>query len=245
MRPERIERLTDPADILNLVGMLCRAFEQDAHFAWLVRQDAHREVALRELLAMILIDLAGEGGEVHATADRAAAAFWYRPGTGRLDWSSQLRFLRRYLAIAGWSRLASRGMAMNLLQRRHPKAPHYHLQVLGVDPSCQGRGYGAALLRSLLARCDEQRVPAYLETGNAGNLRFYQYHGFSVHRRHQMPGGLTLWSMVRPPHGGGDGVAGRVVNIAAGQSITDADLARIPPSAAALPDVEGHGRLVL
>jgi ribosomal protein S18 acetylase RimI-like enzyme len=60
----------------------------------------------------------------------------------------------------------------------HPTEPHWYLPLIGVDPVEQGRGCGSALLRQGLARCDRDRLPAYLESTNARNLSLYQRFGF-------------------------------------------------------------------
>ena len=55
---------------------------------------------------------------------------------------------------------------MQEVERRHPHEPHYYLSMLGVDPPAQRHGMGSALLGPMLARCDEEGVGAYLETGD-------------------------------------------------------------------------------
>ena len=39
----------------------------------------------------------------------------------------------------------------------HPTEPHWYLPLIGVDVTKQGRGYGSALLRHALERCDRDR----------------------------------------------------------------------------------------
>jgi GNAT superfamily N-acetyltransferase len=56
--------------------------------------------------------------------------------------------------------------------RAHPREqPHWYLAIIGVDPSRQGSGAGAALLRSRLERCDKEGMAAYLESSNPQNVR--------------------------------------------------------------------------
>jgi ribosomal protein S18 acetylase RimI-like enzyme len=64
--------------------------------------------------------------------------------------------------------------------RYHPLDPHWHLPLIGVEPSEHRRGLGSALLRHGLEICDEQRVPAYLESSNLENISLYQRHGFEI-----------------------------------------------------------------
>ena len=46
----------------------------------------------------------------------------------------------RLIGAVGFSRLFGRMRAVGRVQSRHPKAPHYYLYALGVDPDHQGRG---------------------------------------------------------------------------------------------------------
>jgi len=40
----------------------------------------------------------------------------------------------------------------------HPEEPHWYLPMIGVDPSAQGKGLGAELMRHAVVRCDQQRA---------------------------------------------------------------------------------------
>jgi hypothetical protein len=57
---------------------------------------------------------------------------------------------------------------------------------------------GSILLQPVLHLCDEQQIPAYLETATEQNLPFYARHGFQVRDVIEMPqAGPTLWTMWR------------------------------------------------
>ncbi len=180
------------------VDLLCRVFDQDPHFNWLIRQDAHRAKALHDLFQWILGTQAIQG-VIEERADGRALAVWYPPGQGHLDWGQQMGFLAGYAAIAGWRRLLSRGWGLNLTEWQRPRETHAYLQVLAVDPSCQGQGLGSALMTTFVEKCDTQAVGAYLETGQAANLAFYARFGFHTWRQYALPGGLTLWALWRGP----------------------------------------------
>ena len=69
--------------------------------------------------------------------------------------------------------------------------------MLGTDPRHQGRGVGSALLEPILARCDADRVPAYLESSKRSNVPFYERHGFRVLGELAIAGGPVIWRMQR------------------------------------------------
>ncbi len=183
----------------GLVELFSRAFDQDAHFNWLVRQDRQRVSALKRLFRLILTDLLHPDGEIFVSSDAKGAVIGLPPDTWRLGLHTQLQFLTRYASIASWKNLVSRGIGLNLIERRHPPLPHYYIQVIGVDPDFQGMGYGGALLQEVLNQCDHHNLPVYLETGEESNLGFYDRYGFDVYSDIRLPGELRLWSLLRNP----------------------------------------------
>lgn len=62
----------------------------------------------------------------------------------------------------------------------HPDEPHWYLPLIGVDPARQGCGYGSAMLQQALRQCDDECLPAYLESTNPRNIPLYERHGFEV-----------------------------------------------------------------
>ena len=83
------------------------------------------------------------------------------------------------------------------IERAHPREPHWYLAVLGTDPRHQGRGVGPALLAPILARCDADRVLAYLESSKRSNVPFYERHGFRMVGELAIEGGPVIWRMLR------------------------------------------------
>ena len=82
----------------------------------------------------------------------------------------------------------------------HPKAPHYYLFALGVDPAHQGRGLGSTLLRAVTSQCDAKNAPAYLEASTEKNARLYQRHGFRVTEEFGWRRTCPPWLMWREPN---------------------------------------------
>jgi ribosomal protein S18 acetylase RimI-like enzyme len=85
------------------------------------------------------------------------------------------------------------------MRAAHPSEPHWYLPLIGVDPRCQGRGYGSALLARALIRCDQERTLAYLEATSPLNRALYERHGFTVVTTIQAGNSPTIWPMVRTP----------------------------------------------
>ncbi|GLV60694.1 hypothetical protein KDH_75130 [Dictyobacter sp. S3.2.2.5] len=84
--------------------------------------------------------------------------------------------------------------------RRLMRGSHWYLQLLGVEPRWQGQGIGGALIAPVLQEADHQGLPCYLETFVAGNVLFYQRHGFQVVDASREPvSQVPCWSMRREP----------------------------------------------
>ena len=77
--------------------------------------------------------------------------------------------------------------------------PHYYLAVLGTDPLFRRIGAASAALQPVLERCDEEGLPAYLETQREENLAFYARQGFELQRMLDIRGVPPLWTMLRNP----------------------------------------------
>ena len=81
----------------------------------------------------------------------------------------------------------------------HPTEPHWYLPLIGVDVTKQGRGYGSALLRYALERCDRDHLPAYLEATSRPSKALYERHGFEELGVIQAGSSPPMWPMQRSP----------------------------------------------
>jgi ribosomal protein S18 acetylase RimI-like enzyme len=96
----------------------------------------------------------------------------------------------------GW-RVARRWNRVHFeLERVRPVEAHWYLNLLGVDPACQGRGFGSALLREWLGQVDADGAPSYLETDRRANLPFYERAGYAVVAEENFVG-VPVWRMWR------------------------------------------------
>jgi GNAT superfamily N-acetyltransferase len=79
----------------------------------------------------------------------------------------------------------------------HPAEPHWYLPLIGVDPAHQGKGYGSALLKHVLANCDRSGQVAYLESTSPESVRLYERHGFKVLAKIQIGSSPSIFPMAR------------------------------------------------
>ena len=172
--------------------MLARAFHDDPVFGWMLPAEGSRDRRLRRYFVAELNHESLRHGAVEvACADGrvAGAAVWFPPGT----WSgTEVSALPGYLRAFG-RRLVIVSQYQSVAVSAHPRGePHWYLAVIGVDPVRQGQGVGAALLRSRLRRCDEEGLPAYLESSKLENVPLYQHFGFHVTGTLGLPEGAPV-----------------------------------------------------
>jgi len=187
-------RLGEASDVL------ARAFQDDPAWVWLIPDDDKRK---RLLPWLFRVGFDVTAAEVWTTSGVVrGAARWLPPGRAPMRVGPTLRALvatpfRLGSAIAPF---LAYGRAVEALRSEVTPGPHWYLAGIGVDPSAQRRGVGAALLQPGLAAAARAALPAVLLTNNEVNLPFYERHGFEVVREDETPkGGPRAWAMVKSP----------------------------------------------
>ncbi|MDO9223517.1 MAG: GNAT family N-acetyltransferase [Caulobacter sp.] len=127
-------------------------------------------------LASAMAGSAIAAGSAWIADDGAAAALWLAPGA-EADRDAIIALVGEAVTP---ERQAVLGELGDLMDEFHPAEPHWYLSMIGVDPSRQGQGLGAALLKAGLQRCDADGLPAYLESSSPRNVPLYERHGFEV-----------------------------------------------------------------
>lgn len=188
-------------DLAAIGDVLAEAFEADPVTAWYWRRPKRRHEHLSVWFSLITelhylphgeVFVAEEDGEV------AGVSLWAAPGGWRLSPRDEFKVSRQVVPRLG-TRVPLATVAMRRMERRHPEQPHWYLSTLGVRPECQGRGLGSKLMFDVLARCDRDAMPAYLESSTEGSRALYERHGFEVSDVMQLPlKGPQLWLMWRP-----------------------------------------------
>jgi ribosomal protein S18 acetylase RimI-like enzyme len=188
-------RLAHTGDLRAVSLALARAFRDDPVHRWILPGEFDWAIASDAFFAMVMRDMLRHES-VFTTEAFEGAALWIPPYAEPATLGERLAMAVRWYAALG-RRASEVGVQLSRIERAHPPEPHWYLAVLGTDPRHQGRGVGSTLLAPILARCDADRVPAYLESSKRSNVPFYERHGFRVLGELAIAGGPVIWRMQR------------------------------------------------
>jgi ribosomal protein S18 acetylase RimI-like enzyme len=186
-------RRAGAADTGVVASVLAEAMLDDPMVRWPLPPDAGIDHALAVFgpLARMYVEL---DAAWLVGSDRAAAA-WLPPAAAARF--SELEPSTRPEIVASTEDAGQRyGEFWDWLGAHVPAEPCWFLDVIGVVPAAQGLGLGRILVEHGLALAAADGLPAFLETGRAENVAYYERFGFRTVDRVEAPrGGPTIWFM--------------------------------------------------
>jgi GNAT superfamily N-acetyltransferase len=194
-----VPRTADGAERAALAAVLAGAFQDDPVWEWICPDPVRRRRHLAGLFAQVVRPHLARG-TVWTTDDHEGAAVWAAPGQWKARPADALRSLVPAVRAVGLTNARARLGALPAMERGHPDEPHWYLEILGARADRRGRGVGSALMAPMVERCDEEGLPAYLESSKRENLAFYHRFGFEVTEEFVLvPGCPPMWRMWREP----------------------------------------------
>lgn len=184
------------SDATALSQTLARAFADDPLMLFLVPGAGAQPQTLQRLFRL-LFKLGLPHGACDVTDGCEAAALWRPPGHWHVPFYQYITNGLEFLGVFGVKGALRAMGTMDIIEKRHPKAPHYYLQVLGTDTVKQGKGFGGVVIRRHLSIADAKGMPCYLESTKERNIPIYQNFGFELTGEIKIPGGPTMFSMWR------------------------------------------------
>ena len=155
--PDTIRRAT-PSDLPALSETLADALQDDPVISWLFPSEHDRRQRAKRFFMWTLSRTSMPLGEVWMDEECQAAALWAPPDRWRLSPRDQVGLLPSAAALFK-GRTPRILVGFNKVEARHPKdPPHWYLYFIGTQTARQGHGFGGALLRHMLARCDEENL---------------------------------------------------------------------------------------
>jgi ribosomal protein S18 acetylase RimI-like enzyme len=192
-------RIATAGDLSGICRALRRSFWDDPFMGYLLPDGvAGREKRMEGLMRMEAEPTIPEG-TVFTSTDGDAAAIWKAPGKWKMGGTEMVKQLPLAMSVLRGGLVRGLG-ALTMMEKKHPTEPHWYLAVLGTVPEAQGKGKGTSVMQPILDRCDDEGLPAYLESSKERNVPFYERHGFKVTEVIELPkGGPQGWLMWRDP----------------------------------------------
>jgi ribosomal protein S18 acetylase RimI-like enzyme len=176
------------------IATITLAFSNDPVVRWVFR-DANQYLTFWPPFVKAFAGAAFEKGTADSIDDYGGVAMWLPPGV-----ASDEKTVGALAAEAVPAGEQDEVFAfLDQMGEFHPTEQHWYLPLIGVDAASQRRGYGSALLRHALERCDRDQLPAYLEATTPRNKALYERHGFEELGVIQAGGSPPMWPMQREP----------------------------------------------
>ncbi|MBE9505616.1 MAG: GNAT family N-acetyltransferase [Chloroflexi bacterium] len=201
-----------PADLVALdkrhvkaaAAVLTRAFQDDPLFGHTFSDQSEMKRKAPSPLFECDLGYGVRYGEVHATsANLEGVAVWltsdnYPMTPWRLIRSVPLSVILGLGMGGATTRMKKVGAYLDATHARLAPFRHWFLQIVGVDPRFQGKGYAGRLLRPMFFRIDVEGLPCYVDTLDEKNVRLYEHFGFELMEKSEIPEtGRSTWAMLR------------------------------------------------
>jgi len=168
------------SDKNTVVDILAQSFEDNKSVNYIVKQDAHREQRIRQLMDYSF-DVCKCFGRVVLSKDKKACALIVYPDRKRTTLKSivwDLKLITNCIGISGIMKAMAREGRIKKLQ---PKEPLYYLWFIGVHPMEQNKGIGSVLLSDIIEDAEAQERTVCLETSTEKNIPWYEKFGFKIY----------------------------------------------------------------
>lgn len=161
------------ADMEPLIGVMVLAFAADPVARWMYR-DPQRYLAYFGRFIRAFAGRAFSTGTAWCIDGNLGGALWLPP-----DVRPETDLISAILDDSVPPDVMADVKAMfTEMAAYHPRDPHWYLPTIGVEPHVHRMGFGSALMAEALGRCDQEQMPAYLESSNPANTTFYRRLGF-------------------------------------------------------------------
>jgi ribosomal protein S18 acetylase RimI-like enzyme len=192
--PKPTIKTVTPSNADQAVGTIVLAFSGDPIARWFY-PDPHQYLLHLPSFVRAFAGKAFEHNSAYYVDGYLGAALWLPPGV-HPDEDLLATLLQRTIPEENQQEIFA---FMEQMDRSHPSEPHWYLPMIGVDQGKQGHGYGSALLKHSLERCDVEGKLAYLEASSPKSIPLYRRHGFELASTIQVGSSPPMFSMLRKP----------------------------------------------
>jgi ribosomal protein S18 acetylase RimI-like enzyme len=176
------------------IAVISLAFATDPMSRW-IYPDPHQYLSYFPEVVRLFAGNAFKQGTAYYVDAFSGAALWLPPNVHPRDKEMEA-LLKQTVPEQNQENVFA---VLEQMGNAHPTEPHWYLPMIGVDPGCQGKGYGSALMQHALTRCDQENKLAYLETSNTRNIDLYKRYGFGLLSTIQIGSAPSVFPMLRQP----------------------------------------------
>ena len=189
-----IIKTVTPSNADQAIGTVVLAFSADPVARWFY-PDPHQYLLHLPTFVKEFAGKAVECNSAYYVDGYVAAALWLPPDV-HPDENALVALLQRTIPEENQQEIFA---FVEQMDSHHPSEPHWYLPMIGVDPAQQGNGYGSALLKHALERCDTEGKLVYLEASSSRSIPLYRRHGFELIGTIQVGKSPPLFPMLRKP----------------------------------------------
>jgi GNAT superfamily N-acetyltransferase len=194
------KKLAEPA-----IKMLTRAFWTYPILTYYFPEESLRRYISDSMLAFPIYTCL-RYGEIYSTSQQLeGVAVWSPSEKYPVSFWGILRTVPlRYIfgmTHNGMARMQTVDRFLNDIHKRLVPYSHMYLEILGVDPPYQKRGFSSKLMKPMLQRLYREQRPCFLETQDPQDVPIYQHFGFEIIDQSAIPESpLTSWALLRKPN---------------------------------------------
>lgn len=182
--------------------VLSRAFQNDPVFRWQI-PDANKRLAKIHNFWELTLRVGIKYSEVYGTSENLEGiAIWRPPQNVNISYwkfvkHGGYKFQFKFGAETA-KKMTFFQAVNNSIRDIYMKTPYWYLDVIGVDPKHQGKGFARMLLKPMLKRIDKDNFPIWAETNLKRNVIFYEHFDFSILEEIIIPNtNIVNWFMIR------------------------------------------------
>lgn len=172
-------------DHQNVISILADSFSDNLSSNYTIKQDFKKDFRLRNLITYA-VKITALKGEIYINESETSVALITYSSVKTPFFIQSLLDLKLMLNSIGIFRIGKILEREKYIKSHHPKTNYIYLWFIGTRPSEQGKGEGSRLLKKIIEKAREARLPVYLETSKSDNLLFYKNHGFEVYHQQQI-----------------------------------------------------------
>jgi ribosomal protein S18 acetylase RimI-like enzyme len=163
-------------DRLRALSTLALAFSSDPLLRWMLPSSDSYLANITKIFDVFAGNSIG-GETCLITSSFEGVAMWLAPGVEADEDAVSDTFAR----IFSPEFLPRVNEILATMESYHPHDDNcWYLPLIGVDPGHQNKGVGAALMKHMTEKLDNESAMAYLESSNQKNISLYLRHGFEV-----------------------------------------------------------------